>query len=100
VIEGGLLCGRPNQRSQLESTLRQANAAQIRCNPGYLGLDCNVPAPHVVAQIFCNLRGAPGKSQGGQQGGARGQQGGAGASCPLIVDIQKCMNKYVDDALA
>ncbi|PVU96774.1 hypothetical protein BB561_000971 [Smittium simulii] len=120
VIEGELLCGKGNQRSQLESALRQANAAQIRCNPGYLGLDCNVPAPHVVAEISCNLKGKPGKSQGGiflyqdpQNTGkycSKQQQpeyeapapapGGLRASCPLIVDIQKCMNKCVDDALA
>ncbi|PVU90297.1 hypothetical protein BB561_004947 [Smittium simulii] len=116
AIKGEVLCGRANQRSQLESALRQANAADVRCNPGYLGLDCAVANRDVGIRLSCNLRGKPGKNQGGiflisdtentgkycngQPESAPPAPGGLRAVCPLIVDIQKCMNKCVDNALA
>ncbi|PVU85852.1 hypothetical protein BB561_006889, partial [Smittium simulii] len=117
AIKGEVLCGRANQLSQLKSALRQANAADVRCNPGYLGLDCVVENRDVGIRLSCNLRGKPGKDQGAQQQKAPppppppSQQelappapalapGGLRAVCPLIVDIQKCMKKCVDDALA
>ncbi|PVU86216.1 hypothetical protein BB561_006782 [Smittium simulii] len=97
-----LLNGRANQRSQLESALRKGGAAQIRCNPGYL--DANntgkyyngqpdYVAPPQQAEEQEISPPPPAANEAPTPGGLR-------EVCPLIVDIQKCMNKCVDDALA
>ncbi|PVU86563.1 hypothetical protein BB561_006661 [Smittium simulii] len=125
TVNGIALSGKPNQRSELMDTLKNAGLTGITCNPGYIGLDCVINDPASISKLSCYLKGKPSKSQGAvfiyednQNTGKFCNEklypnvlpypqppypapapGNLRESCPLIVDIQKCMNKCVDDAL-
>ncbi|PVU91522.1 hypothetical protein BB561_004361 [Smittium simulii] len=109
-----LSLAQPNQQPELLSAMQQAGVVGIKCWPGYIGVDCVLNNVDDVAKLSCFLKGKPGKSGQGvfllndnQNTGkfspaanVAPASGGLRASCSLIVDIQKCMNKCVDDALA
>ncbi|PVU90973.1 hypothetical protein BB561_004623 [Smittium simulii] len=109
-----IFCGRPHQQPDLLSGLQQAGVVGVKCRLGYIGHDCDLYKPEDVAKLSCFLKGKPGMSKQGvflindkentgklsAAANVAPAPGGLRASCPLIVDIQKCMNKCVDDALA
>ncbi|PVU88725.1 hypothetical protein BB561_005726 [Smittium simulii] len=94
----------------------------INCKPGYLGIDCIILDDTMVKVISCFLKGKPGKSKRGISFLSDSENTGkscnqsvfdnhinnvckkatepAIAIAPVpVADIQKCMNKCVDDAL-
>ncbi|PVU84672.1 hypothetical protein BB560_007291 [Smittium megazygosporum] len=86
----GVLSGKSNQLADLNSVMDAAGVKRFPCSPGYIGLDCGIPDNLTLNTLSCYLKGKPGKS--------------AGAvfiyNDPTnSVDIQKCMNKCVDDVL-
>ncbi|PVU88526.1 hypothetical protein BB561_004534 [Smittium simulii] len=129
AINGECLSGRPNQLAELEATLKDAGLVGIKCRPGYIGLDCDVYDKALISKLSCYLRGKPGKHQGkvfmwqddnntgkwcdekkypptvvaAAVAQARAAPAVAPAAerkaCPLATDIQKCVNKCVDDAI-
>ncbi|PVU86397.1 hypothetical protein BB561_006716 [Smittium simulii] len=97
------LSGKANQLGQLNAALSAAGLRGIRCMPGYIGLDCPINDVASASKMSCFLKGKPGKNQGAvfmYEDPNNTAPGSLRAMCPLIVDIQKCMNKCVDDALA
>ncbi|PVU91308.1 hypothetical protein BB561_004477 [Smittium simulii] len=70
-----------------------------------MGIECLIFGKENVDKLSCFLKGKPGVNVGNgvsllNDNENTGKFCGLRASCPLIVDIQKCMNKCVDDALA
>ncbi|PVU91313.1 hypothetical protein BB561_004461 [Smittium simulii] len=81
--------------------MQQAGVVGVKGRPGYIGVDCDLYKSEDVAKLSCFLKGKPGKNDKGVFIINDNQNTGKfWVSCPLIVDIQKCMNKCVDDALA
>ncbi|PVU92421.1 hypothetical protein BB560_006060 [Smittium megazygosporum] len=124
----GMLVGKKTQKAALNKLMDTVGVARFNCVPGYLGLDCAIPSSESASKLSCYLKGKPGRSKGGlfinndyentvtsaayttpvaavaptDAPDVPGSPGGpldARAACPLIVDIQKCMNKCVDDVL-
>ncbi|PVV03169.1 hypothetical protein BB560_002364 [Smittium megazygosporum] len=149
------LVGKPNQQADLDSVMKAAGVKRLKCNPGYMGIDCTIPDSATMTKLSCYLKGKPGFSKGGVCINKDLENTGlycpgsniapvapttytrstmptayttpatstayatptmptayttpttstayttpaAPVACPLIVDIQKCMNKCVDDVL-
>ncbi|PVU95344.1 hypothetical protein BB561_001891 [Smittium simulii] len=88
--------GSYDNQDQIFNSLIASGISNLKCKEGRLGIDCPIVGAEFVSRLSCLLKG---KQPGAEKGGIGiSAPGSLRASCPLIVDIQKCMNKCVDDA--
>ncbi|PVU96830.1 hypothetical protein BB561_000936 [Smittium simulii] len=123
----GLLSTYPGKEKLIQEIRDELCYPNIKCSPGYLGVDCTILNNKMVDVIGCFLKGKTGKS--GKGVSLMGDSENTGKFCnkkayenhinnvckksvapiqatgvlressPRIVDIQKCISKCVDDVL-
>ncbi|PVU93319.1 hypothetical protein BB560_006003, partial [Smittium megazygosporum] len=125
----GFLSSKSKSKVGLNSVMDAAGVSRFKCSPGYIGFDCLIPIDKTLSKLLCYLKGvvdpnstspsaptaptistAPTASNSSAADvtptaaptgpdGAPDRPLDARAACPLIVDIQKYMNKCVEDVL-